>query len=136
MEKEEKRDARRDGLLRLHEPKLIELNPSTMRNNAKAWFSAVFDFLTYWRLEDLLNACYNVGVDVEVVKSKEYDEDDETQRDYINLMMRHVHYAAGHFAVKKEQPIKKEEQIEQEDSDEEHAKASSSTARHTKERGR
>ena len=36
MEKEEKKDARRDGLLRLHEPKLIELNPSTARNNAKA----------------------------------------------------------------------------------------------------
>ena len=47
MEKEEKKDARRDGLLRLHEPKLIELNPSTVRNNAKAWFSAVFDFLVY-----------------------------------------------------------------------------------------
>ena len=100
MEKEEKKDARRDGLLRLHEPKLIELNPSTVRNSAKAWFSAVLDFLTYWRLEDLLNACYNVGVDIEVVKSKEYDENDEVQQDYISLMMRHVHYAAGHFAVK------------------------------------
>ena len=42
--------------------------------------------------------------------------------------MKHVHYAAGHFAVKKEQPIKKEEQIEQEESDDEQAKASSSTA--------
>ena len=127
MEKEEKRDARREGLLRLHEPKLIELNPSNVRNNAKAWFSAVFDFLTYWRLEDLLTPCYNVGVDIEVVKNKEYDEDDDVQQDYINLMMRHVHYAAGHFAVKKEQPIKQEEQIEEEDSDDEKPKAHCNT---------
>ena len=111
MEKEGRRDGHRDGhrdgLLRLHEPKLVELNPSAANNNAREWFNAVFNFLTYWRLEDLLNACYNVGVDVEVVKNREYDEDDEIQQDYISLMMRHVTYAAGYYAVKKEHPIKK-----------------------------
>ena len=79
--------------MRGQEPKLIEIIPSMVKNNAQAWFKAVFDFMQYWSLETLLSPLHNVGVDINAIKNRNFDEKDSLQQDFIRMTMHQLQFA-------------------------------------------
>ena len=119
IERKEK-EYRREGLMRGQEPKLIEIIPSMVKNNAQAWFKAVFDFMQYWSLETLLSPLHNVGVDINAIKNRSFDEKDSLQQDFIRMTMQQLQFADTIHQAKRGM------KTEDEDEEEEQSTASSS----------